>query len=89
MLHVLNFSILFPTASVFFFSFYPCTCSLRVTGSIALDMCYVAAGQSDIAYQELTGAIDIWDIAAGTIIVREAGGVVLDTTGSGSDVIER
>ncbi len=47
-------------------------------------MCYVAAGQSDIAYQELTGAVDIWDIAAGALIVREAGGVVLDTTGSGS-----
>ncbi len=65
----------------FFFSFYSRTHRLRVTGSIALDMCYVAAGQTDLAYREPKGAIDIWDMAAGAVIVREAGGVVLDTTG--------
>ncbi len=52
-----------------------------MTGSIALDMCYVAAGQTDLTYRQ-TGSIDIWDMAAGDVIVREAGGVVMDTTGT-------
>ena len=46
---------------------------LRKTGSIALDMAYLAAGKYDavIAY----GA-NLWDIASGIVIVKEAGGFV-------------
>ncbi len=45
---------------------------IRRPGSAALDACYVAAGRFD-GYWELT--INPWDIAAGMLIVREAGGV--------------
>jgi myo-inositol-1(or 4)-monophosphatase len=45
----------------------------RVLGSAALDMAYVACGRLD-AYIE-TG-ISLWDIAAGTLLVENAGGAV-------------
>ncbi|MGC7560292.1 inositol-1-monophosphatase [Pasteurella sp. PK-2025] len=47
----------------------------RRTGSAALDLCYVAAGRVD-GYFEM--ALKAWDIAAGDLIVREAGGLVCD-----------
>jgi len=46
---------------------------VRRLGSAALDLCYVAAGRLD-GYWELS--IKNWDIAAGTLIAREAGAVV-------------
>jgi myo-inositol-1(or 4)-monophosphatase len=46
---------------------------LRRPGSAALDLCYVAAGGFD-GFWELKLAP--WDVAAGTLIVREAGGMV-------------
>jgi myo-inositol-1(or 4)-monophosphatase len=52
--------------------------SIRSLGSAALNMCLVASGCVD-GYQEF--GIHCWDIAAGTIIVREAGGVVMDPKG--------
>jgi len=52
---------------------------LRRPGSAALDLCDVAAGRFD-GFWELTLAP--WDVAAGTLIVREAGGVV---TGLGGE----
>lgn len=51
---------------------------VRRSGSAALDMAYVAAGRFD-AYWE-TG-IKPWDIAAGVVLVREAGGFVSDIDG--------
>lgn len=42
-------------------------------------MCYVAAGRVDAYTQE---GIHVWDMAAGDVIVREAGGVVWDTEGT-------
>jgi len=47
--------------------------SVRRLGSAALDMCYCAMGRFD-GYWELT--IMPWDIAAGKVIVEEAGGMV-------------
>ena len=47
----------------------------RRTGSAALDLCYVAAGRVD-GYFEF--GVKAWDIAAGDLIVREAGGLVCD-----------
>lgn len=47
-------------------------------GSAALNMAMVALGGAD-AYFEF--GIHIWDIAAGEIIIREAGGVVIDPSG--------
>ena len=45
----------------------------RRSGSAALDMAYVAAGRYDGYFQK---NLSIWDIAAGIIIIKEAGGVV-------------
>jgi myo-inositol-1(or 4)-monophosphatase len=47
--------------------------ALRRTGSAALNLCYVAAGRFDAFWSYST---KIWDIAAGVLMIREAGGVV-------------
>jgi myo-inositol-1(or 4)-monophosphatase len=52
--------------------------SVRASGSAALDLAYVAAGRLD-AYWELT--LSPWDMAAGWLLVTEAGGRVTDLTG--------
>ncbi len=52
----------------------------RRFGSAALDLCYVAAGRFD-GYWEL--GLAPHDVAAGALIVREAGGVVSDADGGG------
>jgi myo-inositol-1(or 4)-monophosphatase len=52
---------------------------IRRAGSAALDLADVAAGRFD-AFWELTLAP--WDIAAGALLVREAGGVVTTLSGS-------
>ena len=51
---------------------------IRSCGSAALALCYVAAGWWD-AYWHLS--IQPWDVAAGALIVREAGGQVTDLAG--------
>jgi len=55
------------------------TSGVRRAGAAALDLCYVAAGRLD-AYFE-TGLAP-WDLAAGSLIVREAGGIVSGLDGS-------
>ena len=45
----------------------------RKSGSAALDMAYVASGRFDGYFQK---NLNIWDIAAGIIIVKEAGGII-------------
>ena len=45
----------------------------RKSGSAALDMAYVAAGRYDGYFQE---NLNLWDIAAGLILVKEAGGIL-------------
>ena len=45
--------------------------NLRISGSAALDLAYVACGRLDGFYQK---KLNIWDIAAGIIILDEAGG---------------
>ena len=47
----------------------------RKSGSAALDMAYVGAGRYDGYFQK---NLNIWDIAAGIIIVKEAGGKIND-----------
>jgi myo-inositol-1(or 4)-monophosphatase len=51
----------------------------RRLGSAALDLAYVAAGRLDIFWEE---GLRPWDIAAGVVLVREAGGVVTRFDGS-------
>lgn len=55
------------------------TAGLRRAGSAALDLAYVAAGRVD-GYYELN--LKPWDIAAGALIVQEAGGLVIDHAGT-------
>ena len=47
--------------------------SYRKSGSAALDMAYVACGRYDGYFQK---NLHLWDIAAGIIIVKEAGGII-------------
>ena len=49
--------------------------SYRKSGSAALDMAYVACGRYDGYFQK---NLHLWDIAAGIIIVKEAGGIIND-----------
>ena len=65
----------------------PSTAGVRRFGSAALDMAWVAAGRYD-GYWEL--GIKPWDLTAGVLMVREAGGFVTDPTGGdprGGDVV--
>jgi myo-inositol-1(or 4)-monophosphatase len=55
------------------------TTGIRRAGSAALDLCYVASGRLD-AYWE-TG-LKSWDLAAGALIIREAGGIISGLDGS-------
>ena len=48
---------------------------IRNFGSSALDMAYVASGRLDGYFQK---NLNIWDIAAGILLVKEAGGIVND-----------
>lgn len=54
------------------------TISLRSDGSAALDLCHIACGRLD-GYWELDLAP--WDMAAGALIVQEAGGMVTQVNG--------
>jgi myo-inositol-1(or 4)-monophosphatase len=55
----------------------------RRLGSAALVLCYVASGRLD-AY--LQGGVNSWDVAAGMVIVEEAGGKVTDFCGNPLDL---
>ena len=52
--------------------------AIRRTGSSALNLCYLAAGRFDVYWSYAT---HIWDVAAGVLILREAGGSVTSPTG--------
>ena len=57
---------------------------IRRYGAASLDLAWVAAGRMD-AYFEI--GLKAWDVAAGALLVREAGGVVSDF--DGSDAVEK
>ena len=54
------------------------TAGIRRWGAAALDLAYVAAGRFDGYWER---GLNTWDIAAGAVIVREAGGVVTEPDG--------
>jgi len=56
------------------------TSGIRRAGAAAIDLCHVAEGRLD-GFWELWLAP--WDIAAGTLVIREAGGIVTSLDGSG------
>ena len=55
------------------------TQSTRKSGSMTLDMAYLAAGRIDVLYSAPNS--NEWDIAAGMLLIKEAGGVLLDKSG--------
>ena len=55
------------------------TVGVRREGSAALDLAYVACGRTD-GYWEMN--LKPWDIAAGSLLVQEAGGIITDLTGN-------
>ncbi len=57
------------------------TSGIRRAGSAALDLAYVAAGRFD-GFWEF--GLNIWDIAAGVLLIQEAGGLVSDIDGGHS-----
>ena len=56
---------------------------IRRGGSAALDLCYVASGRLDGLWAQ---GLHAWDVAAGSLIVREAGGMSTDFRGQELDV---
>ncbi|MFM2206747.1 MAG: hypothetical protein RL213_722 [Bacteroidota bacterium] len=54
------------------------TRGLRRLGSAAADLAYVAAGRFEVFYEY---GLQPWDVAAGVVLVREAGGIVTDFKG--------
>jgi myo-inositol-1(or 4)-monophosphatase len=52
--------------------------AIRQTGSAALNLCYIAAGRLDAYWEQ---GISAWDVAAGAVMVTEAGGTVSDMRG--------
>lgn len=63
---------------------FPDTAGIRRPGSAALDLAFLAAGRLD-GFWEI--GLNPWDIAAGALLVREAGGVVSDFSG-GEDFLK-
>ncbi len=55
------------------------TQGVRRSGSAALDLCYVACGRLDGFWEY---KLNPWDVSAGVLLVRQAGGVVSATDGS-------
>jgi len=59
----------------------PEVAGIRRFGSAALDLAWVAAGRFDGFWEE---DLQLWDVAAGILLVREAGGFVTDFRGGDS-----
>ncbi|XP_078101435.1 inositol monophosphatase 1 [Sander vitreus] len=59
---------------------------VRGAGTAAVNMCLVASGCVE-AYYEM--GIHVWDVAAGSLIVSEAGGVLMDVDGGELDLMSR
>jgi myo-inositol-1(or 4)-monophosphatase len=63
----------------------PAVAGVRRGGSAALELAWVAAGRYD-AYIER--GLQPWDVAAGMLMVREAGGIVTDDAGTSDNLLE-
>ena len=61
-----------------FRALFPQTAGVRRAGSAALDLAYVASGRLD-GFWEI--GLNIWDMAAGILLIQEAGGLSGDFTG--------
>ena len=54
------------------------TRGIRRLGSAAIDLCYTACGRFDAFFEY---SLSPWDVAAGALILQEAGGIVTDFKG--------
>lgn len=54
---------------------------MRKTGCITLDMAYVAIGRSDLLFFTDIQLNNKWDVAAGMLLIKEAGGIIADSDG--------
>ena len=72
-----------PGALELFGTFAATTQGMRRLGSTALDLCYVASGRLDGYYER---GIWPWDLAAGSVILEEAGGKLTDYRGGVLDL---
>ena len=61
----------------------PEVAGIRRSGSAALDLAWIAAGRYDIFWER---GLSVWDIAAGILLVREAGGFARGINGSDQDL---
>ena len=61
----------------------PEVAGIRRSGSAALDLAWIAAGRYDIFWER---GLSVWDIAAGVLLVREAGGFAKGIDGSDKDL---
>lgn len=61
------------------------TAGIRRAGSASLDLAYVAAGRFDAFWES---GLSEWDMAAGVLLIQEAGGLVSDFTG-GHDFLDK
>ncbi|XP_062377436.1 inositol monophosphatase 2 [Sardina pilchardus] len=59
---------------------------VRIIGSSTLALCHLATGAAEAYYQY---GLHCWDIAAAAVIIREAGGCVIDTSGGPLDLMSR
>ncbi|XP_064642645.1 inositol monophosphatase 1-like isoform X2 [Lineus longissimus] len=59
---------------------------IRSVGSAAMSMCLVASGAADGYYEY---GLHCWDIAAGVLLVEEAGGINMDPLGGPLDIMSR
>src|SRR3989442_2251692 len=57
--------------------------AVRRDGSAALDLAYIAAGRFDGFWED---GLNAWDIAAGVLLIEEAGGRVTDFNGASLDI---
>ncbi|KAH9609601.1 hypothetical protein KSS87_014073 [Heliosperma pusillum] len=58
--------------------------SIRMSGSCAMNLCGIACGRLDLMYE--IGYGGAWDVAAGIVIIQEAGGLVFDPSGKDFDI---
>ncbi len=61
----------------------PAVAGIRRSGSICLDMAWLAAGRFDAVWE---AGLKPWDVAPGLLLVKEAGGLVSDFAGTGGSV---
>jgi myo-inositol-1(or 4)-monophosphatase len=64
------------------YELYRACSDVRRPGAAALDLAYLAAGRNDIFFEII---LSPWDIAAGNLLIKEAGGIITNEKGEDID----